>query len=189
MPGYSDPATPGPACWRGADPATGARADAAAYEHVLRVRIQRPCRRAVQLGGGHVYSRIQQPDQRGAGSASLTPGGRPARSSTASGRAALHRQLAALAGASGHIVASTALYGGSTQPAAATRCAASASGPPSWQTGRHRRLARRDPPERELLFGETLGNRGWTCWTSPPSAIAHEARLPLLVDSTFTAPG
>jgi O-acetylhomoserine (thiol)-lyase len=40
-----------------------------------------------------------------------------------------------------------------------------------------------------LLFGETLGNPGLDVLDIPSiSAIAHEARLPLLVDATFTTP-
>ena len=44
-------------------------------------------------------------------------------------------------------------------------------------------------PETRLLFGETLGNPGLDVLDIPTvSAIAHEAGLPLLVDSTFTTP-
>ena len=40
-----------------------------------------------------------------------------------------------------------------------------------------------------LLFGETLGNPGLDVLDIPAvSAIAHEAGVPLLVDSTFTTP-
>src|SRR5690606_35963082 len=44
-------------------------------------------------------------------------------------------------------------------------------------------------PQTRLLFGETLGNPGLEVLDIPTvSAIAHEAGLPLLVDSTFTTP-
>ena len=44
-------------------------------------------------------------------------------------------------------------------------------------------------PETRLLFGETLGNPGLDVLDIPTiSAIAHDAGLPLLVDSTFTPP-
>jgi O-acetylhomoserine (thiol)-lyase len=44
-------------------------------------------------------------------------------------------------------------------------------------------------PNTRLLFGETLGNPGLDVLDVPVvSAIAHEARVPLLVDSTFTTP-
>jgi len=44
-------------------------------------------------------------------------------------------------------------------------------------------------PETRLLFGETLGNPGLDVLDIPTiSAIAHDAKLPLLVDSTFTPP-
>src|SRR5258708_2456390 len=44
-------------------------------------------------------------------------------------------------------------------------------------------------PNTKLLFGETLGNPGLDVLDIPNvAAIAHEARLPLLVDATFTTP-
>jgi O-acetylhomoserine (thiol)-lyase len=44
-------------------------------------------------------------------------------------------------------------------------------------------------PNTKLLFGETLGNPGLDVLDIPTVAqIAHDAKLPLLVDSTFTTP-
>jgi O-acetylhomoserine (thiol)-lyase len=44
-------------------------------------------------------------------------------------------------------------------------------------------------PNTKLLFGETVGNPGLDVLDIPTvSALAHEAGLPLLVDSTFTTP-
>ncbi len=44
-------------------------------------------------------------------------------------------------------------------------------------------------PETRLFFGETLGNPGLDVLDIPQvSQIAHEAGVPLLVDSTFTTP-
>src|SRR5690606_28965071 len=44
-------------------------------------------------------------------------------------------------------------------------------------------------PSTRLLFGETLGNPGLEVLDiASVAAIAHEAGLPLLVDSTFTTP-
>jgi O-acetylhomoserine (thiol)-lyase len=44
-------------------------------------------------------------------------------------------------------------------------------------------------PNTCLLFGETLGNPGLDVLDIPAvAAIAHEAKLPLLVDATFTTP-
>jgi O-acetylhomoserine (thiol)-lyase len=44
-------------------------------------------------------------------------------------------------------------------------------------------------PNTKLLFGETLGNPGLDVLDIPTvSAIAHDAGVPLLVDSTFTTP-
>src|SRR5258705_11536174 len=44
-------------------------------------------------------------------------------------------------------------------------------------------------PNTRLLFGETLGNPGLDVLDIPSvAAIAHAAKLPLLVDATFTTP-
>ena len=44
-------------------------------------------------------------------------------------------------------------------------------------------------PETKLFFGETVGNPGLDVLDMPTvSAIAHEAGVPLLVDSTLTSP-
>jgi O-acetylhomoserine (thiol)-lyase len=107
---------------------------------------------------------------------------------TASGQAALHLAIATIAGAGSHIVASSALYGGShnllhftlSRFGIATTFVAPGD-IDGW------RAAIR--PETKLLFGETLGNPGLDVLDIPRvAALAHEHRLPLLVDSTFTTP-
>lgn len=137
---------------------------------------------------GHVYSRISNPTvavleerlaalESGVGSVA-----------SASGQAALHLAIATLAGAGSHIVASSALYGGSHNLLHYTlrRFGIETSfvnprDPDAW------RAAIR--PTTRLLFGETLGNPGLDVLDLPTlSAIGHEAGIPLLVDSTFTTP-
>ncbi len=107
---------------------------------------------------------------------------------TASGQAALHLAVATLAGAGSHIVASTALYGGSHNLLSYTlkRFGIETSFVQPRDVDGWRAAIR---PNTRLLFGETLGNPGLDVLDIPRvSAIAHEAGLPLLVDSTFTTP-
>jgi O-acetylhomoserine (thiol)-lyase len=93
-----------------------------------------------------------------------------------------------LAGAGSHIVASSALYGGShnllhytlTRFGIRTTFVKPAD-VDGWRAA--------ITPDTKLLFGETLGNPGLDVLDIPNvSAIAHDAGLPLLVDSTFTTP-
>ena len=107
---------------------------------------------------------------------------------TASGQAALHLAIATLMGAGGHIVASTALYGGSHNLLAYTlkRFGIETTFVVPRDIEGWRRAIR---PQTRLLFGETLGNPGLDVLDIPAiAAIAHEAKVPLLVDSTFTTP-
>ena len=70
-----------------------------------------------------------------------------------------------------------------------TRSSASASPPASSNPATSTAGAPRSAPSTRLLFGETLGNPGLDVLDIPTvSAIAHDAGLPLLVDSTFTTP-
>ena len=88
-------------------------------------------------------------------------------------------------GAGGHIVASTAVYGGSqnllhfTLPRFGIHTTFVKPGDiDGW------RAAIR--PETRLLFGETIGNPGLDVLDIPTvSQIAHDAGVPLLVDATF----
>jgi O-acetylhomoserine (thiol)-lyase len=70
-----------------------------------------------------------------------------------------------------------------------TRCAASASTPPSSSLGDIDGWRAAVRPNTKLFFGETVGNPGLDVLDIPTvSAIAHEAGVPLLVDSTLTSP-
>jgi O-acetylhomoserine (thiol)-lyase len=138
---------------------------------------------------GHVYSRISNPtnavlEER---VAALEGGGAGA-IATASGQAALHLAVATLAGAGAHVVASTALYGGSHNLLSYTlrRFGIETSFVRPGDVDGWRAAIR---PNTRLLFGETLGNPGLEVLDIPAvSAIAHDHGLPLLVDSTFTTP-
>lgn len=137
---------------------------------------------------GHVYSRISNPTNAVLEERISALEGGVGAVATASGQAAMHLAVATMAGAGDHIVASRSLYGGThnlleyTLPRFGIETTF---------------VDTRDPdafraaiqPNTRLLFGETLGNPGCEVLNIPAvSEIAHEAGIPLLVDSTFTTP-
>ena len=108
---------------------------------------------------------------------------------TASGQAALHLAIATLAGAGSHIVGQQRAVRRLAQPAALHAGALRHRAPPSSSRATSTAGARAIRPNTKLLFGETLGNPGLDVLDIPTvSAIAHDAGVPLLVDSTFTTP-
>ena len=137
---------------------------------------------------GHVYSRISNPtiavfEER---VAALEDGAGAI--GTASGQAALHLAIVTLMGAGSHIVASSALYGGSHNLLHYTlrRFGIETTFVKPGDLDAWRAALR---PNTRLLFGETLGNPGLDVLDIAAVAqIAHEHRVPLLVDSTFTTP-
>jgi O-acetylhomoserine (thiol)-lyase len=191
MAGWSDPGFDTLALHAGAapDPATGARA---VPLHLSTSFVFENSEHAASLfnleRAGHVYSRISNPTNAVLEERIAALEGGVGAIATASGQAALHLALATLGGAGSHVVASSALYGGShnllhyTLPRFGIEASFVAPGDlPSW------RAAIR--PNTKLLFGETLGNPGLEVLDIPAlAAVAHEAGLPLLVDSTFTTP-
>ena len=191
MPGHADPAFDTLAIHAGAqpDPATGARA---VPIHLSTSFVFDSSDHAVSLfnleRSGHVYSRISNPtcavlEQRVA----ALEGGIGA-IATASGQAALHLAVATLMGAGSHIVASTALYGGSQNLLHYTlrRFGIETTFVKPGDIDGWRAAVR---PETRLFFGETVGNPGLDVLDIPAVAqIAHEAGVPLLVDSTLTTP-
>ena len=191
MSGYSDPGFDTLALHAGAapDPATGARA---VPIHLSTSFVFESSDHAAALfnleRSGHVYSRISNPtnavlEQRVA----ALEGGIGA-IATASGQAALHLAIATLMGAGAHIVASTALYGGSQNLLHYTlrRFGIDTTFVQPGDIDGWRAAIR---PNTRLLFGETVGNPGLDVLDIPTVAqIAHEAKVPLLVDSTLTSP-
>jgi O-acetylhomoserine (thiol)-lyase len=171
------------------DPVTGARA-VPVYQTTSYVF--RDTEHAASLfnmeRAGHVYSRISNPTVAVLEERIAALEGGVGAIATASGQAALHLAVATLMGAGSHIVASGALYGGSHNLLAYTlkrfgieTTFVSPRDPENF------RRALKD--NTRLVFGETLGNPGLDVLDIPAiSAIAHEAKLPLLVDATFTTP-
>ncbi len=137
---------------------------------------------------GHIYSRISNPtvavlEER----LSALEGGVGA-IATASGQAALHLAIVTLMGSGGHIVASRALYGGSYNLLAHTlpRFGITASFVDPRDPEAFRQAIR---PETRLVFAETVGNPNLEVLDVPLIAqVAHNAKLPLMIDATFTTP-
>ena len=191
MPGVSDPGFDTLALHAGAapDPATGARA---VPIHLSTSFVFESSEHAASLFNlecsGHVYSRISNPTNAVLEERVAALEGGVGAIATASGQAALHLAIATLAGAGSHIVASSALYGGSHNLLHYTlaRFGISTSFVKPGDVDGWRAAIR---PTTKLLFGETLGNPGLEVLDIPAVAsIAHEHGLPLLVDSTFTTP-
>jgi O-acetylhomoserine (thiol)-lyase len=171
------------------DPATGARA---VPLHLSTSFVFDSSEHAAALfnmeRSGHVYSRISNPTTAVFEERVAALEGGVGAIATASGMAALHLAIATIAGAGSHIVSSGVVYGGShnllhyTLPRFGIEATFVRPGDlDAW------RAAIR--PNTRMLFGETLGNPGLDVLDIPRvAALAHEHRLPLLVDSTFTTP-
>ena len=191
MPGYTDPGFDTLALHAGAGPdaATGARA---VPIHLSTSFVFEDSEHAASLfnmeRSGHVYSRISNPTNAVFEERMAALEGGVGAIATASGQAALHLAVATLAGAGHHVVASSALYGGSHNLLDYTlrRFGIDTT---FVRPGDHDAWRAAIRPETRLLFGETLGNPGLDVLDIPAvAAIAHDAGLPLLVDSTFTPP-
>ncbi len=138
--------------------------------------------------GGHVYSRISNPTNAVLEERIAALEGGVGAVAVASGQAALHLAIVTLMGAGSHIVSSRSLYGGSHNLLEYTlpRFGIETTFVNPRNLGDCRAAIR---PNTKLLFGETLGNPGLDVLDIPAVAeIAHRARVPLLVDSTFTTP-
>jgi len=171
------------------DPGTGARATPL---HLTTSFVFENSEHAASLfnmeRAGHVYSRLSNPTTAVFEERMAALDGGVGAIATASGQAALHLAICTLMGAGGHIVASTALYGGSHNLLHFTlkRFGIETTFVNPRDLAAWRAAIR---PETRLLFGESLGNPGLDVLDIPAvSTIAHEAGLPLLVDATFTTP-
>jgi O-acetylhomoserine (thiol)-lyase len=137
---------------------------------------------------GHVYSRLSNPTNAVLEERVAALEGGAGAIATASGQAALHLAIVTLMGQGGHIVASSALYGGShnllhfTLPRfGITTTFVKGRDLDAWRNAIR--------PETRLLFGETVGNPGLDVLDIPAvSGIAHASGVPLLVDATLTTP-
>ena len=191
MPGYSDPGFDTLALHAGAapDPSNGARA---VPIHLTTSFVFQDSDQAASLFNmeryGHVYSRISNPTNAVLEQRVAALEGGVGAIAVASGQAALHLIVSTLMGAGGHIVASTALYGGSHNLLDYTlrRFGIETTFVKPGDLDGWRAAIR---PETRMLFGETVGNPGLDVLDIPAvSQIAHAAGVPLVVDSTLTTP-
>src|ERR1700751_3427541 len=137
---------------------------------------------------GHIYTRISNPttavlEER---LAALEAG--VGAICTASGMAAFHLAIATLLNAGDHIVASASLYGGSINLLAHTL-------PRFGITTTFVKPRALDDfrsaigPNTRLVIAETIGNHGLEVLDIPAAwQIAHQAKIPLLIDNTFATP-
>ncbi len=137
---------------------------------------------------GHIYSRISNPTVAVLEERMAALEGGLGALCTASGQAALHLGIATLMDSGSHIVASSSLYGGSTNMFCYTlpRFGITTDLVPPRDLDGFRAAIR---PETRLVFAEVLGNPGLEVLDIEALAdIAHEAGLPLMIDATFATP-
>lgn len=191
MPGYADPGFDTLAIHAGAapDPATGARA---VPIHLTTSFVFESSDQAAALfnleRAGYAYSRISNPTNAVLEQRVAALEGGIAAIATASGQAALHLAIVTLMGAGSHIVASSALYGGSHNLLHYTlrRFGIETTFVPPGDLDAWRAAVR---PNTRLFFAETVGNPSLDVLDIAAVAdIAHAASVPLLVDSTLTTP-
>lgn len=171
------------------DPATGARAvpiyQSTSFvfddtDHAASLfNLERP---------GYIYSRIANPTVAVLEERIAALEGGVGAVCTASGQGALHLAIATLMGQGGHIVASASLYGGSVNMFAHTlpRFGITTTFVKPRDLKAFREAIR---PETRLVFAEVLGNPGLEVLNIPEvAAIAHQRRIPLMLDATFATP-
>jgi O-acetylhomoserine (thiol)-lyase len=137
---------------------------------------------------GHIYTRISNPttavlEER---LAALEAG--VGAICTASGMAAMHLAIATILNAGDHIVASASLYGGTINLLRHTlpRFGITTT---FVKPRAHEDLTAAIQPNTRLVIGETIGNPGLEVLDIPRvAAIAHAAKIPLMIDNTFATP-
>ena len=137
---------------------------------------------------GHIYTRLSNPTVAVMEERVAALEGGVGAVATASGMAAIFLVIATLIDKGGHIVSSGSLYGGThnlfsyTLPRfGITTTFVNPREPEAFKEA--------ITDDTRLVFGETLGNPGIEVMDiSAIADIAHEAGLPLMIDSTFTTP-
>lgn len=137
---------------------------------------------------GHIYSRLSNPTVAVLEERIAALEGGVGAVAAASGMAAIFMAVATLMGQGGHIVASGSLYGGTHNLFSYTlpRFGITTTFVNPRDLDAFKAAITDDT---RLVFGETLGNPGIEVMDIPKvAAIAHEAGVPLMIDSTFTTP-
>ena len=172
-----------------ADPTTNARAVPIYQTTSYRFKDSAHAARLFALQEfGNIYTRIMNPtsdvfEQRVAD----LEGGIGALAAS-SGHAAQTMAVLTLAGAGDHIVSASTLYGGTYNQFAYTfpRLGIEVTFVDPWDPENFRKAIR---PNTKLIYGETLGNPSINVFRfEEVSAIAKEAGIPLVIDSTFATP-
>ena len=137
---------------------------------------------------GHIYSRISNPTVAILEERLAALEGGVGAVATASGMAALHLAIATLASAGDHIVASSALYGGTVNLLARTLPRFGVQ--TTFVAPRdHQGFTAAIRPETRLVLAETIGNPNLEVLDIAAVAdVAHRAGVPLVVDNTFATP-
>jgi O-acetylhomoserine (thiol)-lyase len=141
-----------------------------------------------QARPGYVYSRVANPTVAVLEERIAAMHGGVAAIATASGQAAIHLAISTLMGAGGHIVASSALYGGTVTLLSYTLPRFGIT--TTFVDPRdHDAIAAAITPATRLVIGETIANPVMAVMDIQAVAdIAHAAGVPLLVDNTFASP-
>ena len=137
---------------------------------------------------GHAYARLSNPTTAVLEERIAALEGGVGGIATASGQAAMHLAIATIMGAGSHIVSSGAIYGGSHNLLQYTlsRFGIETTFVSPRDVDGIRNAIR---PDTRLIFGEVVGNPGNDIMNLPVVAeIAHEHKIPLMIDSTFTTP-
>ena len=137
---------------------------------------------------GHLYSRLTNPTVAVLEERIAALEGGVGAVCTASGQAAFHLAVATLMGQGSHIVASRNIYGGTHQLLNVTlpRFGITTTFVDPRQPAQ---FAEAIQQNTRLVFAETLGNPGIEVLdVAEVAKVAHEAGLPLMVDSTFSTP-
>ncbi len=141
-----------------------------------------------QARPGYVYSRVANPTVAVFEERIAAMHGGVAAIATASGQAAVHLAIMTLMDGGGHIVASSALYGGTVSLLTYTlpRFGITTT---FVDSRNHTAVAEAITSHTRLVLGETIANPVMAVLDIPAvAAIAHEAGLPLMVDNTFASP-
>ncbi len=137
---------------------------------------------------GHIYSRISNPTVAVFEERMAALEGGVGAVATASGQAALFLAVATLMGSGGHIVCSSAVYGGTANLFLHTLPRFGIT--TTFVDPRdHTAIERAITEDTRLIHGETIGNPSMPVLDiEAVSGIAHRHGVPLMVDSTFASP-
>lgn len=141
-----------------------------------------------KISGGYLYSRWANPTTEALARTIASLEGAEATACFASGMAAIHTTLTALASTGEHIVAARQLYGG-THSLMTTRLPRAGITTTTVDVADHSAIEAAFTPATRVLYAETIGNPTLPVADLDALArIAHARDAALVVDATFTPP-